>query len=80
MKKGEFTDDDIENAKKGIIATIKTIDDEQDTGITYYFGQELSQSNISIEEYIDKIEKVSKDDIIHVAKNVAVDTVYFLKD
>ena len=35
MKKGEFSEEDIETAKKGIIATIKTIDDEQDTGITY---------------------------------------------
>ena len=38
-----FTDEDIENAKKGIVSGIKAIDDEQDTQITYYFGQELSQ-------------------------------------
>ncbi len=80
MKKGNFTEEDIENAKKGIIATINTIDDEQDTGITYYFGQELSQSNISIEEYIKRIEEVNKDDIINIAQNVAINTVYFLKD
>lgn len=80
MKKGKFTDEDIENAKKGIIATIKTIEDEQDTGITYYFGQELSENNISIEEYMNKIEKISKDDIVHIAENVAINTIYFLKD
>lgn len=80
MKKGDFTEEDIENAKKGIIATIKTINDEQDTGITYYFGQELSESDITIEEYMDKIQNVSKEDIIHVAENVAINTVYFLRD
>lgn len=80
MRKGDFTEEDIENAKKGIIATIKTIDDEQDTGITYYFGQELSESDISIEEYMERIEKVSKGDIVHVAENVAINTVYFLRD
>lgn len=80
IRKGEFTEEDIENAKKGIIATIKTIEDEQDTGITYYFGQELSESDISIEEYIDRIEKVMKEDIVHIAENVAIDTIYFLKD
>lgn len=80
MRKGEFTEEDMENAKKGIIATIKTIDDEQDTGITYYFGQELSESGISIEEYMERIEQVSKEDVMHVAKNVAINTVYFLKD
>lgn len=80
MRKGDFTEEDIENAKKGIIATIKTIDDEQDTGITYYFGQELSESDISIEEYMERIEKVSKEDIVHVAENLAINTVYFLRD
>lgn len=80
MKKGEFTEEDIANAKKGIIAAIKMIDDEQDTGITYYFGQELDQSDISIDDYRKRIEKVSKDDIIRIAKNVAINTVYFLKD
>ena len=79
MEKGNFTEKDIENAKKGIISTIKTIDDEQDTGITYYFGQELSQSEISIEEYIKRIEKVNKDDIINIAKNVSINTIYFLR-
>lgn len=80
MKKGEFTKKDIENAKKGIIATIKTINDEQDTGITYYFGQELSKSSISIEEYKERIEQVSKKDVMHIAENVAINTIYFLKD
>ena len=80
MKKGEFTEEDIENAKKGIIAAIKTIDDEQDTGITYYFGQELSENNISIDEYEKRIEKIKKEDIIHIANNVGIHTIYFLKD
>ncbi len=80
MKKGKFTQEEIENAKKGIIATIKTIDDEQDTQITYYFGQELSNNNISIEEYMNRIEKVTQEDIIHIAQKVAIHTIYFLKD
>ena len=80
MKKGNFTKEDIENSKKGIIAAIKTIDDEQDTGITYYFGQELSNSNISEEEYIEKIENISKEDIVNIANKVEINTIYFLKD
>lgn len=80
MKKGEFTQEDIENAKKGIIATIKTIDDEQDTEINYYFGQELTQSKVSLGEYKNKIDSVGKEDIIAIANKVRVNTVYFLKD
>lgn len=80
MKKGDFTEEDIENAKKGIISTIDLIDDEQDTGITYYFGQELSNNKISPEEYKEIVQKVQKDDIVKIANSVSIDTIYFLKD
>ncbi len=62
------------------MATIKTIDDEQDTGITYYFGQELSENRISIEEYTKQIENVKKEDVVHIANQVAIHTIYFLKN
>lgn len=80
MKNGVFSDEDIENAKKGIISGIKSIDDEQDTEITYFFGQELTDTKTSLEQYIEKIQKVTKQDIIKVANSVTVNTVYFLKD
>ena len=80
MKIGDFTEEDIENAKKGIISTIDLIDDEQDTGITYYFGQELSNNKISPEEYKEIVQKVQKDDIVKIANSVSINTIYFLKD
>ena len=80
MKNGIFTDEDIENAKKGIISTIKSIDDEQDTEITYFFGQELTNNKVSLDDYISKIEKVTKEDIMQIAKSVTVNTIYFLKN
>ncbi len=78
MEQGKFTDEDIKDAKKGIIASIKTIDDEQDTGIAYYFGQDLSEEYYTTEEYISNIEKIEKKDIIEIAKNVKINTIYFL--
>ena len=80
MKKGDFTEEEIENGKKGIIVAIKTIDDEQDTNITYYFGQELSNTNVSESEYIKKIENIQKKDIINIANKVEINTIYFLKN
>ena len=80
MKNGDFTDEEIENAKNGIIASIKTIDDEQDTEITYYFGQELSETKTSLEEYIENIQKVNKADVLEVAKQISINTIYFLKN
>lgn len=80
MKKGDFTDEEVENAKKGIIASIKTIDDEQDTEITYFFSQELSNSKCTIEQYMNDIKAVTREKVIDIANKVSINTVYFLKD
>lgn len=80
MKAGNFTDEELNNSKKGIISAIKGIEDEQDTEIAYYFGQELSGNKVSVEEYIEFISQVSRDDVINVANSININTIYFLKD
>lgn len=80
MRKGDFSDEDIKNAKKNIISTIRLIEDEQDTGLAYYFGQELAKTNMTPEEYMKRIESTKKDDILNVANKVSINTIYFLKD
>lgn len=80
MKNGDFTEEEVENAKKGIIASIKTIDDEQDTEITYFFSQELSNSKCNIEQYMNDIKAVTREKVIDIANKVSINTVYFLKD
>ena len=80
MKNGDFTEDEIQNAKKGIIASIKAIDDEQDTEITYYFGQEMSKNKVDLDAYMKNIEQIKKSDIQEIANKVTVNTIYFLKN
>ena len=80
MKNGEFSNEDLENAKKSIVSTIKSIDDEQDTEITYFFGQELTNDKISLEDYINKIENVTKEDVIEIGNLITINTIYFLKN
>ena len=80
MKNGDFTEEEVENAKKAIISSIKTIDDEQDTSITYYFGQEMSGNQKSVDDYIERIGKVNKEDVIQVANKVEINTIYFLRN
>ena len=79
-KNGVFTDEDIENAKKGIISTIKSIDDEQDTEIIYFLGQELTDVHEGIEEYKENIRKVTKEQIQNVASKVKINTIFFLRN
>ena len=80
MKKGEFTDNNIEEAKINIISTINFIPEEQDTELMYYFSQELSGYEMDYEEYINKINSITKQDIIELANRIQVNTIYFLKN
>ena len=80
MKNGNFTEENMENAKKLIVSSIKGISSEQDTEITYYYGQELSDSFSTLDEYIEKINNVNKQNVEELAKEIWVNTVYFLRD
>ena len=78
MKKGNFSDENIKNAKTNILSTVKFIPDEQDTEITYYFSQELANTNVDFEEYEGKINNVTKEEIVDFANSINVNTIYFL--
>lgn len=80
MKQGKFEETDIENAKLLISSTVGSIPESQDSEIMYYYVEELSEEFVSIEDYIKNIEKVSKDEIINIANNMQINTIYFLKD
>ena len=80
MKNGDFTEEDLENAKKYMISGINSVKDEQDSEITYYLGQEMSDKFTSFEEYINEIQKVTMEDVKNVANSISINTVYFLRN
>ncbi len=58
---------------------IKSIPDEQDTAITYFFGQELAEHKMNFAEYEEEVKKVTKEEIMYLANKIEIDTIYFLK-
>ena len=80
MKNGKFTEEELENAKKYMISGINSVQDEQDSEITYYLGQEISSAFTTFEEYIKQIEKVTMDDIKQIANSININTIYFLRN
>ena len=80
IKLGNFSDEDILNAKSYLVSGIKAIKEDQDSEIVFYIGQEISKRNITIEEYIEQVEYVSKEEIMSFAKDVQINTVYFLRN
>ena len=80
MKNSKFSEDDLENAKKLILASIDGVTEEQDTEITYYYGQELSDRFVTIEDYKKYISQVTKKQVTELANTIQINTIYFLKD
>ena len=48
MKNGNFTEEDIEKAKRYMLYGIKAIEDDQELGISYYIAQELSRNKYKL--------------------------------
>lgn len=79
MKKGIFSEEDINSAKKGIITSIRSLTDTPGMLADFYYTQTLSKNFDSLEDIIKKIEKVNKDEIVQAAQEISLDTIYFLK-
>ena len=80
MKKGNFTEEDLVNAKKYMISGIQTAQEEQDSEITYYIGQELSGMLTTFDEYEERINSVSIEDVKEVGEKIRINTIYFLRN
>ena len=80
MKNGNFTEEDLINAKKYMISGLQSAQDEQDSEVTYYIGQELSGKLTTFEEYEKQIQKVTMQDVKDVANSININTIYFLRN
>lgn len=78
IKIGKFSETDIQNAKNYIISGIKGIEAEQDTEIVFYIGQEISKTRYTVDEYIESIKSVTKEQIIEFANGLQMNLIYFL--
>lgn len=78
MKNGNFSEEDIKNAKVFIINLYKSYIDDSATIVDLSFGQYLLNMNFDIDEIIEKIKGVTKEDIIDVANKIELKVNYFL--
>lgn len=80
LQNGDISEEEIENSKSGLINSMRSLKDSIGGLSDFYFAQAMSQSNSTIEEMIENIAKVSIKDIANVAKEIKLDTVYFLRN
>ena len=79
IRKGNFTDDEINSARLAIINSLKGINDIPSRIANRYMNRFITgQEVISPEKEIERIKAVAKHDIIAAAESVSLDTVYIL--
>lgn len=78
MEEGNFKDEDIVIAKNNYLTLLKEIEDNENAIIETYLAKDLLNLG-DIEERKQMIKKVTKEDIVKVAKKVKIDTIFLLE-
>lgn len=79
IKNGNISDDELTASLLAITGSYNAAKDSMAVMEEFSFGGIISGLNNSLEEAIAKINAVTKEDVIAVAKTVVPDTVFFLK-
>lgn len=77
MINGDFTEEELDNAKKAVISSIKMSEDTNGGIINNYLFNELDNLPL-YDERVKEFKKISKKDVIEVAKKVKLNTIYLL--
>ncbi|WP_310258178.1 EF-P 5-aminopentanol modification-associated protein YfmF [Fictibacillus barbaricus] len=79
IKNGNITDGELDQTKAMINnQVLETIDSTIGLSEVLYHNV-VAGTNRTIEEWIDGIKKVTKEDVVEVSKKVTLDTIFFLK-
>ena len=78
MEDGNITEKEMKDAKQFINAGLNLINESSENMIEYRFDKDLYNEEMDIEKYRKKIEEIKKEDIVKVAKQIKIDTIYFL--
>lgn len=77
MVNGDFTDDELENAKKTIVSSIKMNEDSLGGIINNYLFKELDDLDY-FDEKIKVYKSITKKEIMQVAKKIKINLIYIL--
>ena len=79
MKKGNISDYELASAKTLILASLKLIPESQEDIMAFDFDQDVFNENLTFEQYYKKIENITLNEIIDVANQVKINTIYYLE-
>lgn len=79
VAQGDFTDEELENKKHQTAASLRASYDSISALSSWHYLCTLRGTDMTVDEYISKINAVTRDDIINSARNMKLDTVFILK-
>ncbi len=79
MKSGDISSEEFDNARAYLIDAYIQTADSLDATISLCTSSRISGHSLTPEDQIEKIKAVTLEDVITVAKDIKVDTVYLLK-
>ncbi|MDQ0175743.1 EF-P 5-aminopentanol modification-associated protein YfmF [Bacillus chungangensis] len=78
MKNGDFTDKEIEQTKAVIQNQLLETMDTARGSIEVLYHKVIAKQEISMDEWLNRIQQVTHDEIVAVAQKIELDTIYFL--
>ncbi|MBQ2941899.1 MAG: insulinase family protein [Clostridia bacterium] len=79
MTDGDITDTELAVSKKALINSLKATGDSVGSIAAFSLSSILQNMTLTREELAERIDNVTKEDIVRVGKNIAPKTIYFLK-
>lgn len=79
MRRGEFTDEEFSAARLNMVNAFQTTGDSLGSLEGYYFNQIFSGWDKTPEQDIADLLDITREEIIEAARQVSLDTIYFLK-
>lgn len=79
LQEGNFTDEDLNIAKRSLRTSSESIVDSASLISEFYFGNFITNETRSLEEILDELDRVSKEEVIEAINTLNLDTIYFMK-
>ena len=79
LQEGKFSDEDLKIAKRTLRTSSESIVDSAGLISEFYFGNFITNENRTLEELLDEMDNVSKEEVIEAINTLNLDTIYFMK-
>lgn len=79
IQQGNITQAEFDSSIQSLVNAYNSIYDEPHQLQVFYLGQKIVGAEQDIETVKEKLKAVTKEEVVQVAQNIVLDTVYFLK-